>query len=131
MPSITLTGDQSSVTSKNRVNQSGNSLSDTNLDTETQSISLEQKIFSGFKGVNTFKTELETKKANLELKDVEQQTILDTASAYFDLIFQSKNERFNILNVNLFERQVKSDSARLQRRNYGNRFITQSELMQI
>ena len=94
LPSITITGDQSSVSSKNRVNQSGDSLSDTSLDTETQSISLEQKIFSGFKGVNTFKkTELETKKANLELKDVEQQTILDTASAYFDLIFQSKNER--------------------------------------
>ena len=49
LPSITITGDQSSVTSKNRLDQSGNSLSDTNLDTETQSISLEQKIFSGFK----------------------------------------------------------------------------------
>ena len=128
LPSITLTGDQSSVTSKNRVNQSGNSLSDTNLDTETQSISLEQKIFSGFKGVNTFKkTELETKKANLELKDVEQQTILDTASAYFDLIFQSKNERFNILNVNLFERQVESDSARLQKGEITLTDLAQSE----
>ena len=128
LPSITLTGDQSSVTSKNRVNQSGNSLSDTNLDTETQSISLEQKIFSGFKGVNTFKkTELETKKANLELKDVEQQTILDTASAYFDLIFQSKNERFNVLNVNLFERQVESDSARLQKGEITLTDLAQSE----
>ena len=33
LPSITLSGDQSSVTSSNRVNQSGVSLSDTNLDT--------------------------------------------------------------------------------------------------
>ena len=128
LPSITITGDQSSVTSTNRVNQSGNSLSDTNLDTETQSISLEQKIFSGFKGVNTFKkTDLETKKANLELKDVEQQTILDTASAYFDLIFQSKNERFNVLNVNLFERQVESDSARLQKGEITLTDLAQSE----
>ena len=128
LPSITITGDQSSVTSTNRVNQSGNSLSDTNLDTETQSISVEQKIFSGFKGVNTFKkTELETKKANLELKDVEQQTILDTASAYFDLIFQSKNERFNVLNVNLFERQVESDSARLQKGEITLTDLAQSE----
>ena len=128
LPSITITGDQSSVSSKNRVNQSGDSLSDTSLDTETQSISLEQKIFSGFKGVNTFKkTELETKKANLELKDVEQQTILDTASAYFDLIFQSKNERFNVLNVNLFERQVESDSARLQKGEITLTDLAQSE----
>ena len=128
LPSITITGDQSSVTSKNRLDQSGNSLSDTNLDTETQSISLEQKIFSGFKGVNTFKkTELETKKANLELKEVKQQTILNTASAYFDLIFQSKNEKFNVLNVNLFERQVESDSARLQKGEITLTDLAQSE----
>ena len=128
LPSITITGDQSSVTSKNRTNQSGNSLSDTNFDTETQSILLEQKIFSGFKGVNTYKkTELETKKANLELKNVEQQTILDTASVYFDLIFQSKNERFNVLNVNLFERQVESDSARLQKGEITLTDLAQSE----
>ena len=70
-------------------------------------IALEQIIFSGFKGLNTFKkSELETQKANLELNKVEQKTILDTTSAYFDLIFKFKNEEFNSLNVNLFERQV-------------------------
>ena len=69
LPSITLSGDQSSATSSNRVNQSGVSLSDTNLDTENKKISVDQKIFSGFKGLNTFKkSELETKKANLSLK---------------------------------------------------------------
>ena len=45
------------------------SLADSNSDTESKKISLEQKIFSGFKGVNTFKkSELETQKANLEFK---------------------------------------------------------------
>ena len=88
LPSITLSGDQSSSTSTNRTNQSGTSLADTNLDSENKKISVEQKIFSGFKGLNTFKkSELETQKANLSLKKIEQQTILDTASAYFDLIF--------------------------------------------
>ena len=68
-------------------------LQTTNSDSESKTISVEQKIFSGFKGLNTFKkSELETQKANLSLKKVEQQTILDTASAYFDLIFKSKNE---------------------------------------
>ena len=95
-PNITISGNQTSTTSKNRVNQSGESLSDTNLDTESKTITLEQKIFSGFKGVNTFKkSELETQKAKLELKEVEQQTILNTAIAYFDFIFKSKNENFN------------------------------------
>jgi len=128
LPTITLSGDQSSSTSTNRRNQSGTSLADTNSDSETKTFSVEQKIFSGFKGLNTFKkSELETQKANLELKQVEQQTILDTASAYFDLIFKSKNEKFNVSNVNLFERQVESDSARLQKGEITLTDLAQSE----
>tara|TARA_B110001452_G_scaffold254947_1_gene246941 strand:+ start:32 stop:1321 length:1290 start_codon:yes stop_codon:yes gene_type:complete len=116
LPTITLSGDQTSSTSTNRKNRNGTSLVDSNLDSESKTLSVDQKIFSGFKGFNTFKkSELETQKANLELKQVEQQTILDTASAYFDLIFKSKNEKFNIANVSLYERQVESDGARLQK----------------
>ena len=128
LPSLTISGDQTSITSTNRTNQSGGSLADTNLDTESKKISLEQKIFSGFKGLNTFKkSELETQKALLELKEVEQQTILDTASAYFDLIFKLKNEKFNLSNVNLFERQVESDNARLQKGEITLTDLAQSE----
>ena len=128
LPSVTLSGDQSSVTSSNRVNQSGVSLSDTNLDTENKKISVDQKIFSGFKGLNTFKkSELETEKANLSLKKTEQQTILDTSSAYFDLIFKSKNRKFNLSNVDLFERQVDSDNARLQKGEITYTDLAQSE----
>ena len=128
LPSITLSGDQISTTSTNRTNQSGSSLTDSNSDTESKKISVEQKIFSGFKGLNTFKkTELETQKANLSLKKVEQQTILDTASSYFDLIFKSKNEKFNLSNVNLFQRQVDSDSARLQKGEITLTDLAQSE----
>ena len=128
LPSITLSGDQTSTTSTNRTNQSGVSLTDTNSDAESKKFSIEQKIFSGFKGFNTFKkSELETQKANLSLKKVEQQTILDTTSAYFDLIFKSKNEKFNLSNVNLFERQVDSDSARLQKGEITLTDLAQSE----
>ena len=128
LPSITLSGDQTSTTSTNRTNQSGASLADSNSDTESKKISIEQKIFSGFKGLNTFKkTELETQKAKLSLKKVEQQTILDTTFAYFDLIFKSKNEKFNLSNVNLFQRQVDSDSARLQKGEITLTDLAQSE----
>ena len=128
LPSITLSGDQSSITSTNRTNQDGTGLADSNLDSESTKILVEQKIFSGFKGLNTFKkTELETQKANLSLRKAEQQTILDTTSAYFDLIFKSKNEKFNSSNVNLFERQVDSDSARLQKGEITLTDLAQSE----
>jgi outer membrane protein len=128
LPTITLSGDQISSTSTNKIDQKGSSLADSNLDSESKTISVEQKIFSGFKGLNTFqKSELETKKANLELKQKKQQTILDTASAYFDLIFKYKNEKFNFSNVNLFERQVESDSARLQKGEITLTDLAQSE----
>ena len=128
LPNITISGDQTSTTSTSRTDQSGTSLSDTNTDSENKTISLEQKIFSGFKGYNTFKkTKIETRKANLELKKVEQQTILDTASAFSDLIFKYRNEEFNKLNVNLFERQVESDNARLQKGEITLTDLAQSE----
>ena len=128
LPSITLSGEQSSMTSTNRTNQSGASVADSNSDSESKKIIIEQKIFSGFKGLNTFKkTELETQKANLSLKKAEQQTILATASAYFDLIFKWKNEKFNSSNVNLFERQVDSDKARLQKGEITLTDLAQSE----
>jgi len=128
LPSITLSGDQTSTTSTNRTNQSGASLTDSNSESENTKITIEQKIFSGFKGFNTFKkSELETQKANLSLQKVEQQTILDTTSAYFDLIFKSKNEEFNSSNVNLFERQVDSDGARLQKGEITLTDLAQSE----
>ena len=128
LPSITISGDQTSTTSTNRTNQSGASLADSNSDTENKKISLEQVIFSGFKGVNTFKkSELETQKATLKLKQKEQQIIFETAFAYFDYIFKSNNEKFNLSNVNLFERQVEFDNARLQKGEITLTDLAQSE----
>jgi outer membrane protein len=128
LPSISLSSDQTSSQSTNRTNQSGSNLSDTNLDTETSSVSIDQKIFQGFKGYNSLKrSELEVKQSDLKLKQTEQQTILDAVSAYFDLIFKTKNEEFNLSNVNLFERQVESDSARLQKGEITLTDLAQSE----
>ena len=128
LPSISISGNQSSTTSTNRTNQNGSSLTDTNSDSESKSISIEQKIFSGFKGLNTFKkSELEIQKANLSLKKVTQQTIIDSASAYFDLIFKSKSNNFSLSNVDLFERQVESDNARLQKGEITLTDLAQSE----
>ena len=128
LPSISLSGNQTSTQSTNKFNQSGASLPDSSLDSETKSISVDQKIFQGFKGYNSLKkSELEVKKAQVELKKVEQQTILDTVAAYFDFIFKTKNEEFNLSNVNLFERQVESDSARLQKGEITLTDLAQSE----
>ena len=128
LPSLTLSNEQTSVTSTNQTNTAGANLEDSNLDTESKSILLEQKIFSGFKGVNTFKkSDLEIKKAKLKLKKIEQQTILETVNSYYDYIYKSKNEKFNRSNVNLSERQLESDNARLQKGEITLTDLAQSE----
>ena len=128
LPSISFTQEKKSTTSTGRTDQNNLRLADSNSDSENRSISLEQKIFSGFKGVNTFKkSELETQKAMLQLKDMKQKTILDTVHAYYDLIYKFKNKKFNSSNVNLFERQVEFDNARVQKGEITLTDLAQSE----
>tara|TARA_A100001015_G_scaffold27906_1_gene30996 strand:- start:1416 stop:2711 length:1296 start_codon:yes stop_codon:yes gene_type:complete len=128
LPSVSLSSDQTSSQSTNKTNQSGSKLNDSNLDTETKKLSIDQKLFQGFKGLNSLKkSELEFKKANLQLNRVEQLTILDAVSAYSDYVFKLKNEEFNLSNVNLFERQVESDNARLQKGEITLTDLAQSE----
>ncbi len=128
LPSISLSKDQKSSQFSDKTDYNGSKLSDSNLDTETNTISIDQKIFQGFKGYNSLKkSELEVKKADFKLNQIEQLTILDTVSAYFDLVFKTKNEQFNISNQNLFERQVESDSARLQKGEISLTDLAQSE----
>ena len=128
LPNISISGDQSSSNSTNKTDHGGSNVSDSNLDTETKTISVDQKVFQGFKGINLLKkSELEVKKANVKLNKVEQQTILNTVSAYYDYVFKVKNREFNLSNVNLFERQVESDNARMQKGEITLTDLAQSE----
>jgi outer membrane protein len=128
LPSLSVSGSQTSTESSNRINQSGANLSDSNSNSETTTVSIDQKVFQGFKGYNSLKkSELEFKQAEYKLKKTEQQTILDTTTAYFDFIFKTKNEKFNFSNVKLFERQVESDNARLQKGEITFTDLAQSE----
>ena len=128
LPNLTISGTQSSSETFNRTDSSGTSLNDTNLNTEKKSINVEQKIFQGFQGYNLLKkSKLEVEKSSLELKLVEQNTILETSKVYFDLILKSQNKEFNENNVSLFERQVESDRARLQKGEITLTDLAQSE----
>ena len=94
LPSISLSGNQSSSQSKNKTNQSGSNLSDSNLDTETKTISVDQKIFQGFKGYNSLKkSELEVKQADFRLNScctlISNPSLASIMSSIFVLNFIS------------------------------------------
>jgi outer membrane protein len=128
LPSINVSGDISSEENSNRKNQAGENLNDSNIQTETKTISVDQKIFQGFEGVNSIKkSKLESKQAISNLKRVEQDTLLSSIKSYYDLVYKIKLKQFNSENVDLFERQVESDSARLQKGEITLTDLAQSE----
>jgi outer membrane protein len=128
MPSISVSGSQSSQQNSNRTNQAGDVLPDSSNTSEIQSVSVDQKIFQGFQGYNSIKkSKLESNQASLKLRDAEQQILLQSATAYYDLAYKIKNTQFNLLNVDLFERQVESDNSRLQKGEITLTDLAQSE----
>ena len=128
LPTISLSGDINSVESYNKNDTSGLKLPDSNSNKETRTISVDQKIFQGFENFNLLKkSELEVEQARYQLIQIEQEVILDSVFAYFDLIFKLKNKNFNLKNVSLFERQVETDSARLQKGEITLADLAQSE----
>jgi len=127
-PTISVSGDITSTQSSKRTNQLGDRMVDTSSNKETKTISVDQKIFKGFQNYNSLrKSELELKKGTFKLTRVKQEVILSTASAYYDYIYKTKNKIFNSANLDLFERQVESDSARLQRGEITLTDLAQSE----
>jgi len=128
LPSVSVSGSQSSQQNSNRTNRAGTSLSDSSNTSEIQSVSVDQKIFQGFQGYNSIKkSELEVKQALLQLKNTEQQILLQSATAYYDLVYKINNTKFNLSNVDLFEMQVESDSSRLQKGEITLTDLAQSE----
>ena len=128
LPSVTISGNISSQEDTNRTNQSGETLTDLNSTPETRSVLVEQKIFSGFSNYNNLKkSQLELEYAKYELTKLEQEVILNAATAYYNLGYNFKNLEFNQLNVDLFERQVESDRSRLERGEISLTDFAQSE----
>jgi len=128
LPSVSVSETKNSQQNSNRTNRIGAKLPDTSNDTVTQSISVDQKIFQGFQGYNSIKkSQLESEQAALKLKNAEQQVLLKSAFAYYDLIYKIKNKQFNLANVDLFERQVETDRSRLQKGEITLTDLAQSE----
>tara|TARA_B110000305_G_scaffold241485_2_gene315852 strand:+ start:632 stop:1906 length:1275 start_codon:yes stop_codon:yes gene_type:complete len=128
LPNISISSSQSTQKNSNRTNQTGGTLPDSSSTSEIQSVSVDQKIFQGFQGYNSIKkSKIESNQAALKLKNTEQQILLQSATAYYDLVYKIKNTQFNLSNVDLFERQVESDSSRLQKGEITLTDLAQSE----
>jgi outer membrane protein len=128
LPTVTLSGSKSGEKTEKLTDRSGANSSFTDVNPKTQSVVIEQKLFQGFAGL----AELEKSKIGLNLADakllkIEQEILYKAIEAYSGLVLASEKLEINNINVNLIERQVETDQARLERGQITLADLAQSE----
>ncbi len=128
LPSLTLSGSKSQEDTSKLIDRSGTDSTIINTNPKTQSIDVEQKIFQGFSGIAS----VEKSKIGLNLADAkfskkEQDILYQAVEAYSGIISSTEKLNINQNNVNLLERQVETDQARLERGQITLSDLAQSE----
>ena len=119
LPNVTISG----YTSTQK-----NSNSYVDLNPQERSILVEQKIFQGFGGVaNLQKKNKRQQLGEFKLKKVEQETLLEAAKAHTEFFLNKKKVNINLSNIDLLERQVETDSVRLEKGEINLTDLSQSE----
>ena len=128
LPSVTLSGSKSQENTKKQTDSSGANSAFTDVDPKTQSIDIEQKLFQGFAGTASLeKSKIGLTLAQAKLLKTEQEILYQAIEAYTGLIFAEEKLKINQDNVNLLERQVETDQARLERGQITLSDLSQSE----
>ena len=116
LPSITLSGSKNQENTEKLTDRTGANSSFTDVDPKTQSIIIEQKIFQGFAGVaGVQKSKIGLSLGEAKLLKAEQEILYKAIEAYSGLILANEKLKINQRNINLLERQVETDQARLER----------------
>ena len=128
LPSVTLSGSKSQEDTKKLTNRSGTNSAITDVNPKIQSIDIEQKIFQGYAGLASMeKSKIGLNLAEAKLLKTEQEILYKAVEAYSGLIFTDEKLKINQNNVNLLERQVETDQARLERGQITLADLAQSE----
>jgi len=128
LPSVTLSGSKSQENIEKLTDGTGANASFTDVDPKTQSINIEQKIFQGFAGIASMeKSKIGLTLAEAKLLKIEQEILYQAIEAYSGLIFAEEKLKINQNNINLLERQVETDQARLERGQITLSDLAQSE----
>ena len=128
LPSVTLSGSKSQEDTKKLTNRSGTNSTITNVNPKTQSIDIKQKIFQGYAGMASLeKSKIGLNLADAKLLKTEQDILYKAVEAYSGLIFTDEKLKINKNNINLLERQVETDQARLERSQITLADLAQSE----
>ena len=128
LPSVTLSGTKSREDTSKLTNQDGSGASITDVDPLTKSLLIEQTLYDGkSRNADLEKNKLGLDISKIKLLKVEQDILYQAVEAYTGLVLATNKYKINQSNVNLLERQVETDQARLEKGQISVVDLAQSE----
>ncbi len=127
LPTLTLSGSKSQENTNKLTNQSGGDATITDADPQSTSITIEQTLLDFGRSAEYEKNKIGINLAKAKLLKKEQDILYKAIEAYTGLILANEKFEINKANVNLLERQVETDSIRLERGQVTLSDVAQSE----
>ena len=127
LPSVTLSGSKSKEDTDKLTKQEGGDASVTDVDPFTTSLLIEQTLFDESRSADLEKNKLGLDISKIKLLKVEQDILYKAVEAYTGLVLATNKYKINQSNVNLLERQVETDQARLEKGQISVVDLAQSE----
>ena len=127
LPSVTISGSKSQENTSKLTNRSGNDVTISDVDPLTQSITIEQTLIDLGRSADVQKNRIGINLANIKLLKKEQEILLKAIEAYTGLILANEKSKINQSNLDLLERQVETDRARIERGQITLSDLAQSE----
>jgi len=127
LPTVTISGSKSQEDTSKLTNRGGVEQSVNDVDPSNQSIKIEQTLIDFGRNANVQKNKIGINLAVIKLLKKEQEVLLKAIEAYSDLILTSEKLKINQSNLNLLERQVETNKARLERGQITLSDLAQSE----
>ena len=122
-PTIEGTITKTDSTNKNTTDYTGASVADSNSQSQTNSITITQKLFQGISNAQKFDKAVEI--SRYELKEVEQQVLFKAVQAFTEVLLFEKQTLVNKDNLDLSDKQVELDKAK-----YNTGLVKLSDLAQ-
>ena len=127
LPSVTFSGSKSQEDTSKLTNRAGVEQSVSDVDPSSQSIKIEQTIIDFGRNADVKKNEIGINLAETKLLKKEQEVLFKAIEAYSGLILANEKLKINQRNLNLLERQVETNRARLERGQITLSDLAQSE----
>ena len=127
LPSVIISGNKSKEDTSKLTNRAGVEQSINDVNPSTQSIKIEQTLVDFGRNADVQKNKIGINLANIKLLKKEQEVLLKAVEAYSGLLLAKEKLKINQSNLNLFERQVETNKARLERGQITLSDLAQSE----